>query len=117
MRGTHNPKCVIGQTVVSRWLASTDGCWHQQESPISGAVKKESLFSANSSGVIERGCEKKAQQCYSLIKRQHGCEVALGQDYCPAGQLWAGLDWTGLRCSGLLCPGLVWFPPVWSDLV
>lgn len=53
---------------------------HQQETLIWGAVKKETLFSANSSTVIQQGrmaVEQINSVLYSSIMRQHGCGTAL----------------------------------------
>lgn len=53
---------------------------HQQETLIWGAAKKETLFSANSSTVIQQGrvaAEQINSVLYSSIMRQHGCGTAL----------------------------------------
>ena len=92
--------------IVKWWLLSP--IQHQQESPFEGAVKKETLLSANSSVMIQHGCET-ASQCDSSIVKQHGYKLA---------QLWGGpgartfsrstaLPSAGLRhsTSALVCFG------------
>lgn len=50
----------------------------QQESPIWGVVKKETLFSVNSSVMIQYGCGT-AQECYSSIMHRHAVRWPSGQ--------------------------------------
>lgn len=70
-------------------MLSTNGHWHQhqQESPIWGVVKKEILFSAKSSIVMQHVCEDRmtveqlssatAKLLNSVAVEQHCSEVAL----------------------------------------
>ena len=81
-------------SAVNWWLLVPAQC--QQQSPIWGVVKKETLFSTNSSVIM-----------------QHGCESALGPGPSWARQL--SLDWSVLVYSASLCTCLS--APVWKASV
>lgn len=84
-----------GQLIVNQWSLAPIQCQH--ESPVWGVVKKETLFSANSSVVIQFTWVL----WYSIAAKQHnwecGCEAVLGQSGPWARPFW--LDSSALLCS------------------
>lgn len=69
---------------------------HQQESPVWGEVKKQTLFNANSSTVMPQACEN----CRAM---EQLCEKALGQRSLEWGS--CRLDSSALVVSATVCYG------------
>ena len=86
------------------WLESvnkvgTNQC--QEESPIWGAVKKETLFNANNSTVKQYNCGNRR----ALRPLSSWTALLCSLPVCFA------LPW-----SALVCSGLCWFIPLWWDI-
>lgn len=101
-RSPHGVTICMGLYSANRWLLVPTQC--QYEFSLSGTVKKETSFSANSSVVIQHSCGAAQSHYRSFMKhrQQHSCEMALRRSGPALRQSAPPPGWCVDPCSALL---------------